>query len=181
GVKPVIIAGVLPPVWGRGRTAVRGMLLAAVALAVLALSLAGANEIVLLLAGGLVVPLARAVRGAWVAAAVAPVATVLAGVAPVVAQGTATAGPVSLTTLFVTFLKIGSVLYGSGYVLLAFLRNDFVHRLGWLTGRQLLDAISIGQVTPVPVLTTATFVRYLVGAGAGALLATVAVYLASFL
>jgi len=127
-----------------------------------------------------VVPLARAVRGAWVAAAVAPVATVLAGVAPVVAQGTATAGPVSLTTLFVTFLKIGSVLYGSGYVLLAFLRNDFVHRLHWLTDPQLLDAVAIGQFTPGPVLTTATFVGYLVGGGAGAVLATVGIFLPSF-
>src|SRR3989441_706533 len=180
GVKPVIIAVVLQAIWGLGRTAVRGTLLAAVALAVLALSLAGANEIVLLLAGGLVVPLARAARGAWVAAAVAPVATVLAGVAPVVAQGTATAGPVSLITLFVTFLKIGSVLYGSGYVLLAFLRNDFVHRLHWLTDQQLLDAVAIGQFTPGPVLTTATFVGYLVGGGAGAVLATVGIFLPSF-
>ena len=180
GVKPVIIAVVVQAIWGLGRTAARGTLLAAVALAVLALSLAGANEIVLLLAGGLVVPLARAVRGAWVAAAVAPVATVLAGVAPVVAQGTATAWPVSLTTLFVTFLKIGSVLYGSGYVLLAFLRNDFVHRLHWLTDQQLLDAVAIGQFTPGPVLTTATFVGYLVGGGAGAVLATIGIFLPSF-
>jgi len=180
GVKPVIIAVVVQAIWGLGRTAVKGTLLAAVALAALVLSLAGVNEILLLLAGGLVVPLARSVRGAWVAVAAAPVATVLGGAVPVVAQGMATGAPLGLTTLFVTFLKIGSVLYGSGYVLLAFLRNDFVDRLHWLTDRQLLDAVAIGQFTPGPVLTTATFVGYLVGGGAGAVLATVGIFLPSF-
>src|SRR6185295_4375591 len=70
---------------------------------------------------------------------------------------------VSLTTLFLTFLKIGAVLYGSGYVLLAFLRNDFVVRLGWLTERQLLDAVAVGQFTPGPVFTTATFIGFVLG------------------
>src|SRR5213080_3002476 len=180
GVKPVIIAVVVQAIWALLRTAVKGTLLTAVALAVLALSLIGVNEIALLATGGLVVPVARGVRGAWVAAAAAPAATVLSGATSVAAQGVTAAASVSLMMLFVTFLKIGSVLYGSGYVLLAFLRNDFVHRLGWLTDRQLLDAIAIGQVTPGPVLTTVTFVGYLVGGGAGSVLATVGIFLPSF-
>jgi chromate transporter len=90
------------------------------------------------------------------------------------------AAPVSLLTLFLTFLKIGAVLYGSGYVLLAFLRADFVSGLGWLTDRQVLDAVAIGQFTPGPVFTTATFIGYLVAGVPGALLATVAIFLPSF-
>src|SRR5256886_8367291 len=180
GVKPVVIAVVVQAIWGLLRTAVKGTLLAAVALTVLALSLIGVNEIALLAAGGLVVPPGRGVRGAWVAAGAPPAGTVPGRAAAAAPQGVTAAASMSLMMLFVTFLKIGSVLYGSGYVLPAFLRNDFVHRLGWRTDRQLLDAIAIGQVTPGPVLTTATFVGYLVGGRARAGLATVGIFLPSF-
>jgi chromate transporter len=87
---------------------------------------------------------------------------------------------VSLGTLTLTFLKIGAVLYGSGYVLLAFLRGDFVERLQWLTDRQLLDAVAVGQVTPGPVFTTATFIGFVLAGWSGAVLATVAIFLPSF-
>src|SRR5206468_9750277 len=100
----------------------------------------------------------------------------LAGVPLAQATPPAAAG-FSLGVLFLTFLKIGATLYGSGYVLLAFLHDDFVNRLGWLTDQQLLDAIAVGQFTPGPLFTTATFMGYLVGSWAGAMVATVAVFL----
>jgi chromate transporter len=108
------------------------------------------------------------------------VPALLAPPGALLAQVAAGSVPVSLTTLFLTFLKIGAVLYGSGYVLLAFLRNDLVERLGWLTDKQLLDAVAIGQVTPGPVFTTATFIGYVVAGAPGAALATLGIFLPSF-
>jgi chromate transporter len=88
--------------------------------------------------------------------------------------------PFRQTTLFLTFLKIGAVLFGGGYVLLAFLNSEFVVHLGWLTHQQLLDAIAVGQITPGPVSTSATFAGYLMGGWQSALLATLAIFLPSF-
>jgi chromate transporter len=177
GVIPVIIAVVVQAMWSLGRVAVKGPLLAAVGVLVLGLSLLGLNELALLFGGGAVMVLARRGRRAPVAAAA------LAGLSvpgAALGQGAVAGAGVALGTLFLAFLKIGATLYGSGYVLLAFLRNDFVHRLGWLSDRQLLDAIAVGQVTPGPVFTTATFVGYVLAGGTGALLATVAIFLPSF-
>jgi chromate transporter len=176
GVKPVVIAIIAQALWTLGRKAVRGPVTAAVAVSVVALYLVGVNEIALLFAGGLVVMLAgnlRRLRGMAVAALAVPLHG--AGVVPLAAL------PFSLPLLFLTFLKIGAVLYGSGYVLLAFLRADFVVRFGWLTDKQLLDAIAIGQVTPGPVFTTATFIGFILGGISGALLATLGIFLPSFL
>jgi chromate transporter len=104
-----------------------------------------------------------------------------AGAATAAAAAAATsAAPFSLSALFLILVKIGSVLFGSGYVLLAFMRADFVERLRWLTEPQLLDAIAVGQVMPGPVFTTATFVGYVLGGPAGALAATVGIFLPAF-
>lgn len=179
GIEPVIIAIVGQALWGLARTAARSVFLAAVGLAALVLYFLGVDELLILFGGAIVVLLARIAqrRSAGSAAIVAPL-----GGLPLPALSLATAGtvPVSLLQLFLTFLKIGSVLYGSGYVLLAFLRRDFVERLGWLTDRQLLDAVAVGQFTPGPVFTTATFVGYLVAGLPGAVLATVGIFLPAF-
>ncbi len=178
GVKPVIIAIVVHALWGLSRTAIKGLLTALVGAAVLALYLLGFNELALLFGGGAVV---LAVKQGWQlrqrAASMgllALPATALPGLAA------AAAVPFSMATLFLNFLKVGSVLYGSGYVLLAFLRSDFVERLGWLTDQQLIDTIAVGQFTPGPVFTTATFVGYLVGGWPGAIVATVGIFLPAF-
>jgi chromate transporter len=176
GVKPIIIAVIVQALWGLGQKAVKGPLTAIVGLVVIALYFLGVNEILLLGAGGLVVMLGQNLRRLKSGAAgiVAP----LAGMG-LPALVTAVA-PFSLPVMFLTFLKIGAVLYGSGYVLLAFLHADFVTRLGWLTDQQLIDAIAVGQVTPGPVFTTATFIGYVLGGLPGALLATLGIFLPSF-
>ncbi|MGZ3602813.1 MAG: chromate efflux transporter, partial [Ktedonobacterales bacterium] len=196
GIKPVVIAIVAQALYGLSRTILRGPLALIWALALVVAYLLGFNVLILLFGGGLLfgalrllerriqrdssdkppaVPLPAAVKAAGAGKVTsATLAKAAGGVASV-------AVPFSQWTLFLTFLKIGAVLYGSGYVLLAFLRDDFVLRLGWLTDRQLLDAISIGQFTPGPVFTTATFVGYLVGGWQGALVATLAIFLPSFL
>jgi chromate transporter len=188
GIKPVVIAVVAQALWGLGRTAIKGPFLLAVGVAAAVLYLAGFNELAILFGGALLVLLVRAAQRALPrppgAAAVLPFAALplpaLLLQVQVQVQVQTAAVPVSLSTLFLTFLKIGAVLYGSGYVLLAFLRNDFVERLGWLTDQQLIDAVAVGQFTPGPVFTTATFVGYLVAGVPGAVLSTIGIFLPSF-
>lgn len=97
------------------------------------------------------------------------------------AVAAASALPFALPVLFLVFLKIGAVLYGIGYVLLAFLRADLVVRLGWITERQLLDAVAAGQLTPGPLFTSATFISYLLGGLPGAMLVTLGIFLPAFI
>jgi len=182
GIKPVVIAIIAQAMWGLLRTAVKGRLLAVIGAAVFALYLLGFNEIALLFGGGAIymfvqnaARLRRLRNGIG-----APIIALSCIPGALLAPAASSSATFSLGTLFLTFLKIGAVWYGSGYVLLAFLRNDFVERLGWLTSQQLLDAVAIGQVTPGPVFTTATFIGYVTGGLPGALLATVGIFLPSF-
>jgi chromate transporter len=179
GIKPVIIAIVIQALWGLGKTAVKDAVTAVVGAAILLFYLLGVNELLLFAAGGLAVLLANTVQRLRSGGTMALVALPLT--APAMATVSAAAAPFSVMTLFLKFLKIGAILYGSGYVLLAFVRADFVERLGWLTDRQLIDAIAVGQFTPGPVFTTATFIGYLVGGVPAALIATVGIFLPSFI
>ncbi|MFP2957953.1 chromate efflux transporter [Myxococcus sp. 1LA] len=178
GVKAVIIAVVAQALWGLLRTVVRTRLSAVVGVAAVAAAFLGVNELLLLLLSGLAVLAWRAaVRRRWEAP--------LMGMAPLwplwpIVGAATSAVPFTLHGLFLFFAKVGSVLYGSGYVLLAFLRTGLVERYGWLTEAQLLDAVAVGQVTPGPVFTTATFIGYVVGGASGAVVATAGIFLPAF-
>lgn len=182
GVKPVAIAIVMHALWRLGRTAVRTMVLGLLAVGAITALAFRTHELVVLAGAGVLMGAARLSRSH--ARRVAP--SLLVGIVGLSAGGAAaataaaTAVPVGLLPLFLVFAKAGAVLFGSGYVLLAFLRADLVERLGWLTEPQLLDAIAIGQVTPGPVFTTATFIGYVLGGPAGAVVATIGIFLPAF-
>ncbi len=178
GIKPVIVAVVVQALWGLGRTAVKNETLAAVGVAAVVTSVAGVNELLVLLAGGLAYAVsARSKRRSGAGGSRTPGAFFL-GTAPALAGAVSPA--VSNTSIFLVFSKIGSVLFGSGYVLLAFLRADLVQSRHWLTEGQLLDAVAVGQMTPGPVFTTATFVGYLLHGTGGAVAATVGIFAPAF-
>ena len=189
GVKPVVIAVVAQALWRLGRTAIRGPGLAVLALGAAGANAFGADELAVLGVTALVAGVAHRLRGSARSAPpgtgagallLAPGAatTVLAAAgAGAAGAGTATVG---LWPLFAFFAKVGSVLFGSGYVLLAFLRGGLVDDRGWLAEAELLDAVAIGQVTPGPVFTTATFIGYLLAGGPGAAAATVGIFLPAF-
>jgi chromate transporter len=183
GVKPVVIAVVLQAFWKLSRTAVKTKLLAAIGVAATVAVLLGTDNLVVLACAGalacLPVLLPR-LRRRSIASFFTPATKAVTWTLMLAATAGA-AVPFSLWRLFLTFLKIGSVLFGSGYVLLAFLRSDFVLHLRWLTEKQLLDAVAVGQVTPGPVFTTATFIGYLLAGVPGAVVATVAIFLPGFL
>jgi chromate transporter len=190
GVKPVVIAVILQALWGLGRTAVKNVLLACVGAACVVVSALGVNLILILFGAGAAVALIHfASQGAR-----RKNRNAMAGLASLIRQGTVgswrifpSAGAAGAAVapgiwpLFYVFLKIGSIVFGSGYVLLAFLRADLVAQRGWLTDGQLIDAVAVGQVTPGPVFTTATFIGYLLRGPLGAMVATVGIFLPAFL
>ncbi|MEX0268516.1 chromate transporter [Leptolyngbyaceae cyanobacterium UHCC 1019] len=179
GIKAVIVAIVVQALWKLGQKALKDTPTIVAAIAVTIASFLGINEILLLLLGGIAVMLFKNWKrrrnlgnmGAWMVP--------MSAIAQVTTVPSATPAPTGLS-IFLFFLKIGCVLYGSGYVLLAFLQTGLVDQRQWLTSQQLLDAIAIGQFTPGPVFTTATFIGYLLGGNSGAIAATVGIFLPAF-
>jgi chromate transporter len=200
GIRPVVIALILGAVWKLGRTATGNWRVLALELVVGAASLLGGNEIVVLLLGGLVGMLwlrfsgrnqkpanveksaSERIGEKSLGAGYKVAFAVAVGVALVAFLGDWLTGSnvVSPWGLAFSFLKIGSVLYGSGYVLVAFLDGELVRGTGWLSRSQLLDAIAMGQFTPGPVLSAATFIGYVILGVPGAIISTVAIFLPSF-
>lgn len=176
GVKPVILAVVVQALWGLAPKAARTLKLRLLGGFAVVLAAFGGHELAILFGAGAVSLLAARTRPTTgtTGSAMYPLLPAL----PIALSGAARA--VSLSSIFWVFLKTGSVLFGSGYVLLAFLRADLVERLHWLTEAQLLDAIAVGQVTPGPVFTTATFIGYLLAGPGGALAATAGIFLPAF-
>ena len=180
GIKAVMIAVVLQAIWSLSRTAVKNTALALIGVAALAANAFGVNILLVLFGAGIASVAAKKVAAFPKGRPSGAFALSLAGNTSKIALTSAVGAPFGLWPLFTFFLKVGAVLFGSGYVLLAFLRTDLVVRLQWLTDKQLLDAIAVGQVTPGPVFTTATFIGYLLGRTPGSVVATVGIFLPSF-
>jgi chromate transporter len=176
GIKPVIIVIVLQAIWGLGRTVLKSRVIIATACAATVLNALGVHELAVLFGSGAALALWTSVRQAGEKLYFTGIGA-LPGLLLPISQA---AVPVSLARLFGMFAKIGAVLFGSGYVLLAFLRANLVERLGWLTEAQLLDAIALGQTVPGPIFTTATFIGYVVAGLPGALVSTVGIFLPAF-
>ena len=175
GVKPVVIAVVLQALVSLGRAALKTKALAGLTAAAAAANLLGAGELAVLFAAGVV---SAVLHGVPARNGLLPWAWPLVGLG--VPTSAAASLPVTLPSLFLFFVKVGSVLFGSGYVLLAFVRADLVERWQWMTEAELLDAIAMTQMTPGPVFTAATFIGYVLAGGAGALVATLGIFLPAF-
>jgi chromate transporter len=176
GIKPVVIGIILWALWQLGKKAIKDKPTAFAGFGVIGLYFLGINEIALLFGGALAVMLVKN-------AARLNKRSMLGAFLPFVGSSATVAATkaFSLPLMFVTFLKIGSILYGSGFVLLAYFKTDFVTRFGWITDQQLIDAVAIGQVTPGPFFTSATFIGYILGGVKGAILATLGIFLPSFI
>jgi|HubBroStandDraft_1064217.scaffolds.fasta_scaffold09312_4 chromate transporter len=178
GIKPVVIGVVAQALWNLAPKAIKkSSLLGILAAGACIASALGVDALAVLVGSGILNAVARRVRDG---AAKGGVAHVFVPVAAGAAGAAGAAAPVGLVILFLTFLKIGALVFGSGYVLLAFLRADLVDRLHWLSEPQLLDAVAVGQVTPGPVFTTATFIGYIIAGTWGALVATIGIFLPGF-
>ncbi|ACK71717.1 chromate transporter, chromate ion transporter (CHR) family [Gloeothece citriformis PCC 7424] len=181
GIKPVVIAIIFNALWKLGKKAVKTRRLLFIGIGVVLLCLLGINEIVALLIGGIVGML-------WIVM-LPPKATtsmIIGGLGFNLALVSSTSATTSLVTpnlwqLGLFFLKIGSVLFGSGYVLFAFLEGQLVGEYQWLTQQQLIDAIAVGQFTPGPVLSTSTFIGYQILGIPGAIVATLGIFFPSFI
>jgi chromate transporter len=187
GIKPVVIAVVLQALLSLGRTAVKNKFLGVLAVVAVILNFLGINPLVLLFGTGLIAGLRQGFIHDWRSNRRPMLIMLLVSgcflSAVYFASGFHSTGKAEfgLPALFLFFVKIGSVVFGSGYVLLAFLQADLVDHWHWLTTTQLLDAIAIGQVTPGPVFTTATFIGYLLAGVPGGLIATAGIFLPSFI
>ena len=182
-IKPAVVAIVIQALGKLGRTALRTGLLAVIAVLAAWLSFLGVSPVVVLVFAGLLSAATLVMKTRMLGVSIGlprflGLPKVVVGAMAVATTGAAF--PVGLARLFLSFLKIGSVVFGSGYVLLAFLQTEFVERLHWLTDKQLIDAVAVGQFTPGPVFTTATFIGYVVAGWAGAVVATVGVFLPGF-
>jgi chromate transporter len=180
-LKPVVIAVVIQAFWKLARTAVKTAWLGIVALIAAVSYALRVHEVLILaiaaiLAGAPLLYRALRTRPLLPAFFLTPMTPARA-----VAIFAATSAPFGLWRLFLVFTKVGAVLFGSGYVLLAFLQADLVDGLHWLTERQLLDAVAVGQITPGPVFTTATFIGYIIGGTPGAIIATIGIFAPAFL
>ena len=172
-IKPVVVAIIVQALWNLGRTAIKNRILLLVGAGSTVLSLCAVNPM-------LVLVLAGTVAGMVLWRTRNPPA--LFSLAGLTVPGTVagSSGTIGLARLFLSFLKIGSVVFGSGYVLLAFLRTEFIDHLHWLTEKQLLDAVAVGQFTPGPLFTTATFIGYILAGIPGAAVATLGIFLPGF-
>jgi chromate transporter len=184
-IKPAVVAIVIQALGKLGRTALPTALLAVVAVFAAVLSFIGVSPMLVLVFAGLLSAASSVMKNRLLGLSIGIGLPRFFGPPKIVAAvmavaATAAAFPVGLTRLFLSFLKIGSVVFGSGYVLLAFLQTEFVERLHWLTDKQLIDAVAVGQFTPGPVFTTATFIGYIVAGWAGAVVATVGIFLPGF-
>ncbi len=177
GIKPVIIAVIVQAVFRLGRRAVKSWFLGAICLLAIILYVLGLEEILLLFGGAALVLLVRSGRRFLKSGL-----TAILCIPPLIKMSLAAGARVfSNTTLFLTCLKIGALLYGTGYVLLAFAKTEFVERLGWITNSQLIDAIAVGQAVPGPLVKSVAFIGYILGGLPSALLATLGIFLPSFL